>query len=395
MGRAVSSSGKSTVFISILGLYTALFEYSSNLEADNRRMSSTPSFSENTPHLLVLGMGGTIAGLAPNPKESPLQYEAGQVGVDALVAQIQSVVPEGVRLASRQIANVNSRNLTDAHLTCLGLAVREALLDAAVRGIVITHGTDTIEETGLFLHATCGKLAQTQSKRVILTGAMLPSNAPGADGPSNLLDSLRWASTSIDNCPGGIYAVMDGRGCMAMDVAKRHATALNAPLQSAPSSSVSLINPSWLSGVKAVQARWSEDLPIPQEGDWPWVEILTSHAGARPETITHWLSSSVQGFVLAGSGHGGLHDDWIAPLDQAMVQGIALVRTTRTGAGATLPNIPELDAPGCRASGPLTAPRARIALQLALNAAMQTNKTSKPLTWQDFFARMADLPEVQ
>jgi L-asparaginase len=376
-------------------LYTALFQYSSNLEADNREMSSNPGFFENTPHLLVLGMGGTIAGLAPNPIESPLQYEAGQVGVDALVAQVQSVVPEGVRLASRQIANVNSRNLTDAHLTCLGFAVREALLDAAVRGIVITHGTDTIEETGLFLHATCGKLAQTQSKRVILTGAMLPSNAPGADGPSNLLDSLRWASTSIDNCPGGIYAVMDGRGCMAMDLAKRHATALNAPLQNAPSSSVGLVNPSWLSGVKAVQAAWNEDLPIPEEGEWPWVEILTSHAGARPETITHWLSSSVQGFVLAGSGHGGLHDDWIKPLDQAMVQGIALVRTTRTGAGATLPNIPELDAPGCRASGPLTAPRARIALQLALNAAKQTNKTSKPLTWQDFFARMADLPEVR
>jgi len=376
-------------------LYTALFEYSSNLEADNGGMSSKPSISENTPHLLVLGMGGTIAGLAPNPKESPLLYEAGQVGVDALVAQVQSVVPEGVKLISRQIANINSRNLTEAHLVSLGLAVSEALLDADVKGIVITHGTDTIEETGLFLQATCGKLAQTQSKRVILTGAMLPSNVPGADGPSNLLDALRWASTPIDNCPGGIYAVMDGRGCMAMDLAKRHATALNAPLQNAPSSSVSLINPSWLSGVKAVQAAWNEDLPIPKEGEWPWVEILTSHAGARPETIAHWLGSAVQGFVLAGSGQGGFHDDWIEPLGQAMVQGIALVRTTRTGAGTTLPNIPELDPLGCRASGTLTAPRARIALQLALNAAKQANKVGKPLTWQDFFARIANLPEIR
>jgi L-asparaginase len=381
--------------MSILGLYTALFEYSSNLEADNRGMSSKPSITENTPHLLVLGMGGTIAGLAPNPEVSPLQYEAGKVGVDALVAQIQSVVPAGVRLVSRQLANINSRNLTDAHLISLGLAVREALLDASVRGIVITHGTDTIEETGLFLQVTCGKLAQTQSKRVILTGAMLPSNAPGADGPSNLLDALRWASTPIDNCPGGIYAVMDGRGCLAMDLAKRHATALNAPLQNAPSSSVGLINPSWLSGVKAVQAAWNEDLPIPGEGEWPWVEILTSHAGVRPETVTHWLSSSVQGFVLAGSGHGGFHDDWIEPLNQAMAQGIALVRTTRTGAGATLRNIPELDQPGCCPSGSLTAPRARIALQLALNAAKQANKAGKPLTWQDFFARIADLPEIR
>ena len=381
--------------MSILGLYTALFEYSSNLEADNEGMSSKSSISENTPHLLVLGMGGTIAGLAPNPKENPLQYQAGQVGVDALVAHVQSVVPDGVKLVSRQVANINSRNLTDAHLTALGLAVKEALQDIDVKGIVITHGTDTIEETGLFLQATCGKLAQMQGKRVILTGAMLPSNAPGADGPSNLLDALRWASTSIDNCPGGIYAVMDGRGCLAMDLAKRHATALDAPIQDAPSSSVGLINPSWLSGVKAVQAAWNEDLPIPQEGEWPWVEILTSHAGARPETILQWLGSAVQGFVIAGSGHGGFHDDWIKPLSRAMAQGIALVRTTRTGAGATLRDIPEVDAPGCRASGPLTAPRARIALQLALNAAKQANKAGKPLTWQDFFARIADLPEIR
>lgn len=358
-------------------------------------MSSISNVSENTLHLLVLGMGGTIAGLAPNPEENPLQYQAGQVGVDVLVAHVQSVVPEGVKLVSRQVANVNSRNLTDANLSTLGFAVREALLDAAVRGIVITHGTDTIEETGLFLQATCGKLAQAQGKRVILTGAMLPSNAPGADGPSNLLDALRWASTSIDNCPGGVYAVMDGRGCMAMDLAKRHATALNAPLQNAPSSSVGLINPSWLSGVKAVQAAWNEDLPIPEAGEWPWVEILTSHAGARPETIMQWLGSAVQGFVLAGSGHGGFHDAWVQPLDQAMAQGIALVRTTRTGAGSTLPNIPELDPPGCRASGSFTAPRARIALQLALNAAKQANKAGKPLTWQDFFARIADLPEIR
>ncbi|MBU3620607.1 asparaginase [Polynucleobacter sp. CS-Odin-A6] len=358
-------------------------------------MSSIPSFPENTPHILVLGMGGTIAGLAPNPEENPLQYQAGQVAVDSLLSQVQSAIPQGIKLVSHQLANINSRNLMDSHLTEMGLAVREALADPLVKGLVITHGTDTIEETGLFLQATCGNLAQTCTKRVILTGAMLPSNAPGADGPQNLLDALRWASMAIENCPAGIYAVMDGRVCMAMDLAKRHATALNAPLQNSPSSPVGLINLSWLSGVKAVQAAWNADLPIPPVGEWPWVEVLTSHAGARPETVIQWLASNVQGFVIAGSGHGGFHDAWAAPLERAMAQGIALVRTTRTGAGATLANIPEVDAVGCRASGPLTAPRARIALQLALYAAKQTNLAGKPLTWQDFFARIADLPEIR
>ena len=358
-------------------------------------MSSQQNTSENVPHILVLGMGGTIAGLAASPEENPMQYEAGQVEVASLLAHIQSAVPEGIQLVSKQVANINSRNLTESLMTILGEAVRHALDNTMVKGVVVTHGTDTIEETGVFLQLTCGKHAQNLGKRVILTGAMLPANAPKADGPSNLLDALRWASTPIDNCPGGIYAVMDGRGCLAMDLAKRHGSALNAPIQDSPTSSVGLINPSWLSGVKAVQALWTEDLPIPKENEWPWVEILTSHAGARSETITQWLGSKVKGLVLAGSGMGGFHDAWKDSLVAAVKHGIALVRTTRTGAGATLSNLPEKDISGCLASGSLSAPRARIALQLSLNAEKQAQAAGKSLTWQDFFARIAVLPVIR
>jgi len=357
-------------------------------------MSTIPTLSENSPHILVLGMGGTIAGLAASPNENPLQYEAGQVEVDALLAHVRSAIPAGIDLATRQIANINSRNLSEPLLTQLGEEIRKELANPLVRGVVVTHGTDTLEETGVFLQLVCGRYAQDLGKRVILTGAMLPANAPQADGPSNLLDAIRWASTPVDNCPGGIYAVMDGRGCMAMDLSKRHTTALNAPIAASPSSSVGLINPSWLSGVKALEAAWQEDLPIPKGDEWPWVEILTSHAGARSETISHWLDTRVQGLVLAGSGMGGFHDEWIKPLAGAAKRGIALVRTSRTGAGLTLPNIPEKDLEGCLASGKLSAPRARIALQLALNAEKQAKLAGKSLTWQDFFARIAVLPEV-
>ncbi|MBU3616853.1 asparaginase [Polynucleobacter sp. JS-Polo-80-F4] len=358
-------------------------------------MSSLQDTPENSPHILVLGMGGTIAGLASSPDENPMKYEAGQVEVASLLAHIQSAVPEGIKLVSRQVANINSRNLTEPLLTLLGETVREALANTLVKGVVVTHGTDTIEESGIFLQLTCGKNAQNLGKRVILTGAMLPANAPKADGPSNLLDAIRWASTPIDNCPGGIYSVMDGRACLAMDLAKRHGSALNAPIQASPSSSAGLINPSWLSGVKAVHALWAEDLPIPKEGEWPWVEILTSHAGARSETITHWLGSKVKGLVLAGSGMGGFHDAWKDSLVAAVKHGIALVRTTRTGAGETLPDLPEKDISGCLASGSLTAPRARIALQLSLNAEKQAQAAGKSLTWQDFFARIAVLPVIR
>ena len=358
-------------------------------------MSSPENTLEIAPHILVLGMGGTIAGLAASPVDNPMQYDAGQVEVASLLTHIQAAIPEGVKVVSKQVANINSRNLTESLMTTLGEAVRQALDNTMVRGIVVTHGTDTIEEAGVFLQLICGRHAQNLSKRVILTGAMLPANAPKADGPTNLLDALRWASSPIDNCPGGIYAVMDGRVCLAMDLAKRHGSALNAPIQDSPSSSVGLINPAWLSGVKMVQSLWSEDLPIPKENEWPWVEILTSHAGARPETITHWLSSKVKGLIIAGSGMGGFHDAWKDSLVAAVKHGVALVRTSRTGSGETLLDLPEKDISGCLASGSLSAPRARIALQLALNAEKHAQSAGKSLTWQDFFARIALLPVIR
>ena len=358
-------------------------------------MSSNLSHLVQTTHILVLGMGGTIAGLASNPLDQPMLYQAGQLGVDDLLGHVRSAIPEGVKVLSRQIANINSRDLTDAHLTSLGLAVQEALNNPELKGIVITHGTDTLEETGIFLQIVCGHLAYSLDKRVVLTGAMLPSNAPQTDGPQNLLDALRWASMPIDNCPGGVYAVMDGRSCMAMDLAKRHTNCLNAPIKDSPSSSVGLINPSWLAGVKSTQYLWNADLPIPNAGEWPWVEIVISHAGARPETLLQWLGSNVEGIVIAGTGNGGIHASWLAPLQKLLDQGIAIVRTNRTGAGETLQNLPEIDPPCCLASGKLSAPKARIALQLAINAAKQAKLAGKPLTWQDFFARIAVLPEIR
>jgi L-asparaginase len=340
-------------------------------------------------------MGGTIAGLAPAPQENPLKYSAGQVGIDSLLADILGEIPQDVELVSCQVANINSRNLTDALMSELGKTVRAYLAKPQVLGLVITHGTDTIEETGLFLQLTCGQFAHSLNKKVVITGAMLPANAPGADGPANLSGAIQWAAMQNAACPGGVFAVFGGRVCLAMDLAKRHGSAINAPIQDSPSSSLESIRPQWLAGVEELQAAWIEDLPIPEGNAWPWVEILTSHAGARAETVSQWLNSAVQGLVLAGTGIGGFHDAWLSPLNQAIAQGIALVRTTRTGYGMTYLDIPEIDAPGCMASGILSAPRARIALLLALYAAAQAKLSSKPLTWQDFFARIALLPEIR
>ena len=158
-------------------------------------------------HILVIGMGGTIAGLAEDPN-NPSAYLAGQVPLEGLIPTVQPGTGFAhSEIRTEQLANIDSRDLSEALLTQLGLAVRAALDSPDVLGIVVTHGTDTIEETGLFLGAVCSKQAERLGKRVILTGAMLPSNHPQADGSLNLQAALNWAQMDLETCPAGIFAI--------------------------------------------------------------------------------------------------------------------------------------------------------------------------------------------
>ena len=355
-------------------------------------MDNEPMKSPNQ-HVLVIGMGGTIAGLAQDPN-NPSAYRAGQVALESLIPTVQSStgIAQG-EIRTVQLANIDSRDLTESHLTQLGLAVRGALDKPDVLGIVVTHGTDTIEETGLFLGAVCSKQAERLGKRVILTGAMLPSNHPQADGPLNLQAALHWAQMDLETCPAGVFGIFAGRACLARDLAKRHTSELNAPLRDSPSSPVHLINPSWLSRIRRIQADSGPDMAIPSEDAWPWVEILTSHAGARPETVLHWLGQPIRGLVIAGTGMGGVHAAWLKPLHALAEMGVAVAKASRVGSGHIHLHLPETDPAGWVAAGSLSSPKARIALQLALYAAIEAKQGGKSMTWQDFFARIAVLPE--
>jgi len=349
----------------------------------------------NSPnqYVLVIGLGGTIAGLAQDPKH-PSAYRAGQVSLESLLPAVQPGTGFAhCEIRTQQLANIDSRDLSEALLTQLGLAVRAALDNPDVLGVLVTHGTDTIEETGLFLDAVCSKQAEQLGKRVILTGAMLPSNHAQADGPLNLQAALRWAQMDLETCPAGIFATFAGRVCLARDLAKRHTSDLNAPLRDSPSSPAHLINPSWLSRIRRIQADLGPDMAIPPEDAWPWVELVCSHAGAKPETILHWLNQPIQGLVIAGTGMGGVHSAWRKPLDALAEKGVAIVKASRVGAGHVQLHLPETDPVHWVAAGSLSSPKARIALQLALYAAFDAKRSGKSMTWQDFFARIAVLPE--
>ena len=138
------------------------------------------------PHVVILGTGGTIVGLAASASDN-LGYTAAQVGVDQLVAAIPSLTDAGPVL-SEQVAQVDSKDMSFEVWTRLAARVEHHLARDDVQGIVITHGTDTIEETAFFLQALC-----QPAKPVVLTCAMRPASALVPDGPQNVLDAVAVA----------------------------------------------------------------------------------------------------------------------------------------------------------------------------------------------------------
>jgi len=348
------------------------------------------------PKLLLIGTGGTIAGLAPNPRDNPLSYEPAVVSVAELFSQLQAPEIEKLpEIECIQLANVDSRSFPQTLLSELGALVLKAIHDPQILGIGITHGTDTMEETGFFLDAIAHQACLKQAKRVVLTGAMLPSNAPLADGPRNLLQALLLAAKMAEpTMPDGLYAAFSGKYCLAKDLAKRHTTSLDAPVRDSICSDDLL----WNKEILKQSQQVSEDSPFPGPEDWPWVDILTSHQGARPDSIELYFPSKIKGLVVSGTGMGGYHDNWDQGLLHLQETGVAVVRSSRTGLGEVKKDLPKKDPLGQMPAGRLSPAKARIALQLALYADQMSKSSkstidAKSMTWQTFFARIADLPE--
>jgi len=332
--------------------------------------------------ILIIGMGGTIAGVAPNPDLDPLQYAAGQVGIaDLLKNSLPIPLSEQVHLETRQLANINSADLTESLLSELGQAVCQALQNPQYDGIVITHGTDTIEETGIFLHLVCSQLAKNLSKAVVLTGAMLPSNAPLADGPQNLSKAVELAAflgASFEpsrQLGGGIYGTFAGKVIFAKNYLKRSSNQINAPVMDSPELSLATnFSPTLCSEFA---------LSFPKKGEsWPWVELLTSHAGARPDLLRFLINQGVDGIVLAGTGQGNIHENLIESVLEAKEQKIPMIRASRTLLGDIRSEIPVSDQfLGTIAARNLSPAKARIALQLFL----YSNSTVKDLVLGQLF----------
>jgi L-asparaginase len=301
--------------------------------------------------IVVLGTGGTIAGRAASAQDN-LGYTAAQVGVSELVNGLPAL--QGRAVITEQVAQLDSKDM--GFTTWMALAQRcgHWLAQADVRGIVITHGTDTMEETAYFLQAVLAP-----AKPVVLTGAMRPATSAAADGPQNLADAVAVAAAEGAR---GVTVVFAGKVHGALDVAKVHSYRTDA-FDSGDAGPLAYVEEGCLRLVRdwpAAQAARA----LPAGAAWPRVEIVLSHAGADGAIVRALVGQGVRGLVAAGTGNGTLHHALEAALLEAQAAGVRVVRASRCAQGRVLPHAGDTLP---HAAG-LSAVKARIALMLDLPA---------------------------
>ena len=316
--------------------------------------------------IVILGTGGTIAGLSASASDN-IGYTAAQVGVDQLVAAIPSLTDAGPVL-TEQVVQIDSKDMGFGVWAQLAARVGHYLARDDVGGVVITHGTDTIEETAFFLQAVC-----ESTKPVVLTCAMRPANALVPDGPQNVMDAL-----AVARHPGasGVTVVCAGTIHSALDVQKVHTYQLDAfssgdggPLGFIEEGKLRLIRNWPLAPVIRAQTAMKIIATVASVADWPRVEIVMNYAGASGLLVDALVVQGVQGLVVACTGNGTLHHDLEAALLQAQAGGVRVVRATRCVNGRVLPKPGDL-LPDSHGLSPV---KARVGLVLELLTATDSN----------------------
>ena len=305
--------------------------------------------------LVILGTGGTIAGQALSASDN-IGYTAAQVGIDQLLSALPALLDAGP-VITEQVAQLDSKDMSFAVWARLALRVRHFLARDDVQGIVITHGTDTLEETAYFLQAAC-----QPAKPVVLTCAMRPATALLRDGPQNILDAA-----VVARHPGarGVVAVCAGTAHTARDVQKVHSYKLDA-FSSGDAGALGHVE----EGRLRLLRDWPEAKAAPalsaieNVAHWPRVEIVMNYAGASAALVEALVAQGVQGLVVAATGNGTVHADLQAGLLKAQAAGVKVVRATRCAEGRVLP-LPGDAIPDSQGLSPV---KARVALMLDLLA---------------------------
>lgn len=306
--------------------------------------------------IVVLGTGGTIAGVASEPSDN-VGYVAGSLGVEALLARLPPSRLAHIEVSCEQLCQVDSKDMSFAIWQSLAARLRERLADPAVHGLVVTHGTDTLEETAYFLEQVLHA-----DKPVVLTCAMRPATALLADGPQNLLDALCVAS---DPQARGVLVVCAGVVHAGRHIQKVHSYRMD-PFDSGEAGPVGYVE----EGVVRLMSAWSDaagrwaSLEMREADAWPRVEIMLNHVQADGHLVLCCERAGVKGIVVAGTGNGSLSAKLEEALKAAMARGMRVARVSRCAGGPVM----QVAADALPGYSGLSAVKARIELTLELAA---------------------------
>jgi L-asparaginase len=300
--------------------------------------------------VLVIGTGGTIGSAGQywtgNATRVPIEQLVRVPGIDSVAT-----------IASEQLWNVASGSIGPARWLELSRHIADRLrAQPALAGIVVTHGTDTMEETAYFLDLTL-----PGDRPVIVTGAMRPSDMAGADGPANLTSSARVAVDARARGRGAMV-VMDDRVFAARDVTKTNSTRVET-FQAPERGPIAIVEPEGVVYHQPSPHRTTPVFDITGVTALPRVDVVYSYAGADSVPIDALVAAGAKGIVVAGVGRGNIAPGQGAALRRARERGVIVVVTTRTGSGG----VPVRRGDGTIGAGDLNAQKARVLLTLALS----------------------------
>jgi len=329
-----------------------------------------PPAAASLPRIRLLATGGTIAGAQTRGRG----YRAAALSIQALVDAVPQLATLA-RLEVEQVAKLGSQDMSEAVWRKLAARAQAALDEPTIAGVVITHGTDTMEETGYFLN-----LIVRSTKPIVLVGAMRPATAMSADGPMNLFNAIAVAATPAASGRGVLIVANDEIHC-AREVAKTNTTQPGT-FHSGQRGLAGLVNAGrvhfYASPVRRHTA--ASEFILPARAALPRVDLIFAHAGMDRALIDAAVAAGARGLVIAGVGDGNLGAPALAACAAAAKKGVAIVRSSRTGGGVVERNIEiDDDRLGFVVADELNPQKARILLMLGLT------RTSDPKALQEFF----------
>jgi L-asparaginase len=315
--------------------------------------------AKDKPDVVILATGGTIAGAAASGTQSA--YTSGAVTIDAMLKAVPGI-EKLANIKGEQIANVGSQDISFDIMLKVAKRCNQLLSGSDVDGIVITHGTDTMEETAYFLNLTV-----KSDKPVVMVGSMRPSTAVSADGPLNLYNAVAVAADP--KAKGrGVLVVMNDQIHAAHSLTKTSTTSVQtfmSPLRGV-AGVTAYGKDDWYNNPPWTHTAQSE-FDISKVTKLPRVDIVFADADMEPDLIDASVKAGAKGIVIAGVGNGNMNKVSVDAAAAAVKNGVVVVRSSRVATGMVDRNVEvDDDKLGFIASDELNPQKSRILLSLAL-----------------------------